>query len=325
MIYQFSILTLLAAIGVAASPSTAAQNRKDQFPDRPIQIVVPFPAGAANDYTARLIGQNLSDVLSVPVIVENKTGASGLIAADSVAAAPADGYHLLLGTVSLVTQPTLTGRPTYIPERLIPLGVAVDQQLALVARSDLAAHDVDSMMAASAGAPGGLNAASAGSGTLSHLGWEILRKETGTIVNHVPYRGSTPAMTDLIAGHADVMIDTITSALPHLLNGKIKALAALTPERLAALPEVATVSEQGYPWLGFSAWNAFMVPAGTPPEVIRTLHEALTKAIERPEVAGNLRDRGLLPVVLTPAGHLEFIQQEAQRWNQVLRDADVKS
>lgn len=319
------IAAATALIGIVASPlATAQTNESAPFPSRPLQIIAPFPAGAATDFAARLIGQQLASDLGVPVVVENKTGASGTIAADAVVNGSADGQQLLLGTLSLVTQPELTGRPTYVPQQLEPLGVAVDMQLVLVAKPEISANNIAELLAEAKANPGVLKAASAGQGTLSHLGWEIVRQQTGSDLQHVPYRGSAPAMTDLMAGHTDVMIDTVTSALPHLSSGKIKALAVLTPERLAILPNVPTATEQGYPWLGMSAWNAFMVPANTPADRQAKLHEALKRAAQQPDVQKSLSDRGLDVVIRPPAEHREFVLQEQDRWTRLIREAGVK-
>jgi tripartite-type tricarboxylate transporter receptor subunit TctC len=299
---------------------------QDRFPTpgKQFRFTVPFPAGASTDYVARVVGQKLAEQQGLPVIVENKTGASGNIAADYVAKTPADGYNLLFGAVSLVTNPTLYERPPYIPEQLVPVGVGIDTQLVLVARADFGARTLKEVVAASAAKAGGINAASAGTATLSHLGWEILAAETRVAFNHVPYRGSAPALTDLIAGQADVMIESVASASPYLASGKLKAIAVLTPRRLASMPNVPTAAEQGFKSLEYSAWNGFMAPAQTPAATLLALNGLLAKAMQHPDVSKGLLERSLEPVVMTPANYLAFAQQEARRWTKVIKDGNVK-
>jgi len=306
-------LPLLAGVGAWA---------QDKFPSRPIRIIVPFPVGST-DYVARLIGQKLGEQTGATIIVENKTGASGNIAADFVVNAPADGYTLLLAAVSVVTNPALMARPAYVPAQLVPLGVGIESQLVLVARADFPVQDLAGLVKAAVDKPGVVNAASPGVATLPHLGIEMLGTQARVKFNHVPFRGSALALTDIMAGRVDWMIDALVSAQPFISAGKVRALAVLTPKRIASLPAVPTASEQGFKFLEFSAWNGFMVAAGTSPAVVQTLHEALTRAIQAPETNKALVERGLEPVVLSPAAYLDFVLRESKRWSQVIKDANV--
>lgn len=323
-----AVARLAAGLALAPSglllPRAAQAHEKFPAPGKQLRITVPFPAGASTDFSARVVGQKLGEQQGLPIIVENKTGASGNIAADHVAKTPADGYNLLFGAVSLVTNPALYERPPYIPDQLVPVGVGIDTQLVLVARADLPAHTLKEVVAASAAKAGGINAASAGTATLSHLGWEILATETKVAFNHVPYRGSAPALTDLVAGQADVMIESVASALPYITSGKLRAIAVLTPRRLASLPGVPTAAEQNFKSLEYSAWNGFMAPAQTPPATLQALNTLLARAIQHPDVSKGLLERGLEPVVMTPAAYLSFTQQEARRWTKVIKDGNVK-
>jgi tripartite-type tricarboxylate transporter receptor subunit TctC len=300
----------------------AAAWAQDKFPSRPIRITVPFPVGTT-DYVGRLIGQKLGEQMGATVVVENKTGASGNIAADFVASAPADGYNLLLGAVSVVTNPALMARPPYVPAQLVPLGVGIDSQLVLVARTAFPARDLAALVKAAADKPGEVIAASPGVATLPHLGIEMLGTQAHVKFNHVPYRGSALVLTDLIAGRVDWVIDALVSARPFISSGKVRALAVLTPKRMASLPDVPTAGEQGFKFLEFSAWNGFMVAAGTSPALVQTLHEALARAIQAPEVSNPLIERGLDPVVLSPSAYLDFVLRESKRWSQVIKDAHV--
>ncbi len=311
----------LVALSLVAGAG-AVVRAQDKFPSRPIRITVPFPVGTT-DYVGRLIGQRLGEQLGATIVVENKTGASGNIAADFVANAPADGYNLLLGAVSVVTNPALMGKPAYVPSQLVPLGVGIDSHLVLLARLDFPARDLTGLVKAAADRPGAVNAASPGVATLPHLGIEMLATQARVKFNHVPYRGSALALTDILAGRVDWVIDSLASAKAFLSSGKVRALAVLTPKRVPSLPDVATAGEQGFQFLEFSAWNGFMVAAGTSSTMVQTLHEALARAIQAPETSKALMERDLDPVVMSPGAYLEFMQRESKRWSQVIKDANV--
>lgn len=311
----------LGALG--SLPVQALAQAADKYPSQQITIVVPFPAGGATDHFARTMAQALSDAWKVSVVVENRVGAGGNIGADFVARAPANGYTLLVGAVSTVTNPPLYKVPTYVPRVLTPVGIGVASPLVTVARNDLPAKDIPGMLALSQGKPGGLNAASAGAGTLSHLGLELLESDHKARVKHIPYKGSTPGLTDVMGGQVDIMIDSITSAASAITSGKLKALAVHTPRRSPVLPAVPTYEEQGIKGMSFSAWNILMVPTGTPADRIAALNATLAKAIREPATTKALGDRGLDVIVQTPAESLEFIRTDAQRWEKVIKDKNV--
>ena len=301
----------------AQAPAAAA------FPAGPVTIVVPFPAGGSTDFVARTVAQSLAEAWKVPVVVENRVGAGGNIAADYVARAPANGQTILIGAVSTVTNPPLYKTPPYIPRVLLPVGVGVNSQLVTVARNDLPAKDMREVIALSASRPGGLNAASAGAGTLSHLGLELLDSDHKARINHVPYKGSAPALTDMVGGQVDIMIDTITSAAPMIAAGRVKALAVHSPRRSPALPNVPSYEEQGIRGMSFGAWNLFMVPEGTPADRIAALNAAMASVVRDPAVAKAFAERGLEVIVQTPAASLDFTRSDAQRWEKVIKDKNI--
>lgn len=293
------------------------------FPSGPVTIVVPFPAGGSTDFVARTVAQQLAEAWKVPVLVENRVGAGGNIGADFVAKAPANGQTILLGAVSTVTNPPLYKTQPYIPRVLLPLGVGVNSQLVTIARNDLPVKDMPGVIALSATRPGGLNAASAGAGTLSHLGLELLDANHKAKINHVPYKGSAPALTDVAGGQVDVMIDTITSAAPMIAAGRVKALAVHSPQRSPALPNVPSYEEQGIQGMSFGAWNLFMVPEATPADRIAALHAAMARVVRDPAVAKAFAERGLDVIVQTPAASLDFLRGDAQRWEKVIKDKNI--
>ena len=319
---------LAAGLGALLSlvclwPVQAQGSAVEKFPSQAVTIVVPFPAGGSTDYVARAMAHSLSENWKVPVLVENRVGAGGNIGADFVARAPANGHTVLMGAVSTVTNPSLYKLAPYIPRLLVPIGVGVASPLVTVVRSDLSATDVPALLALSRNKAGGLNAASAGAGTLSHLGLELLEADHKGNLHHVPYKGSTPALTDVMGGQVDLMIDTVVSASPAIVSGKVKALAVHTLRRIPTLPNVPTYEEQGLKGMSFSAWNVFMVPVGTPAERIAILHAAMSRAVREPAMAKGLGERGLEIIVQTPAESLDAIRNDALRWEKVIRDKNI--
>lgn len=308
---------------LASLPGQVLAQAADKYPSQQITIVVPFPAGGATDHFARTMAQALSDAWKVSVVVENRVGAGGNIGADFVARAPANGYTLLVGAVSTVTNPPLYKIPTYVPRVLTPVGIGVSSPLVTIARNDLPAKDMPGVLALSQSRPGGLNAASAGAGTLSHLGLELLESDHKGQVKHIPYKGSAPGLNDVMGGQVDIMIDSITSSIAAINGGRVKALAVHTPRRSPLLPNVPTYEEQGIKGMTFSAWNILMAPAGTPADRIAALNATLAKAIREPATTKALGDRGLDVIVQTPAESLEYIRTDAQRWEKVIKDKNV--
>lgn len=313
------LIPALLASGALAIPAIA--SAQEQFPSSPVTIVVPFPPGGATDFVARTLAQSLSKEWKVPVIVENRAGAGGNIAADYVARAPATGNTILLGAVSIVTNPPLYKTAPYVPRVLTPVGVGVSAQLVTIARPDFPARDIPAMLALSATKP--LNGASAGAGTLSHLGLELLTANHKGQITHIPYKGSTPALTDVMGSQVDVMIDTVASSAPMIASGKVKALAVHTPRRSNVLPNVPTYEEQGLKDMSFGAWNVFFVPVGTPADRIATLNAAMARAVRDPATSKIFADRGLDSVVQSPAESLEFMRNDAQRWEKLVKDRNI--
>lgn len=314
---------LMAALIGAPLGAQPTSPMAERFPAQAVTIVVPFPPGGSTDYVARTLGQALAEAWKVPVLVENRAGAAGNLGADHVARAPATGHTIMLGAVSMVTNPPLYRLAPYVPRVLIPIGVGVTAPLVTVARSDLPVKDIPALIALSRERAQGLNAASAGAGTLSHLGLEVLVADHKARLQHVPYKGSGPALTDLMGGQVDLLIDTVTSATSAIAAGKVKALAVHAPNRLAVLPEVPTFDEQGVRGMNLSAWNIFVVPAGTPIDRVTALHAALAQAIRDPVIAKALAERGLESIIQSPTESLESIGAEAQRWERVIRERGI--
>ena len=310
-----SLSTLIAGVVLPWSVRAAAPE--------PIRIIVPFPAGGSVDYAARLIGQKVAEQTSRTVVVENRTGASGDIGAAAVARAAPDGNTLLFGAVSLVTNPLATRTPGFFPGQLVPVGVGIDSDLVTITRVDLGVKDVRDLLALAHSKPGRVAAASAGVATLSHLGIELLGATGRVSFNHIPYRGSVPAVTDMIAGQTDILIETVFTAAPYIKSGKVAPLAVHSAARNPLLPDVPTYAEQGFNRMDFAAWNVFLVPAGTSARVRQKLHDELARAISTREVTASLISRGLKPVVRAPHEYETFMRSEAEKWGKIIREANI--
>jgi tripartite-type tricarboxylate transporter receptor subunit TctC len=283
--------------------------------------VCPFVPGGPSDTTARSIAEPLRQVLQQPVVVENVTGAGGLVATRKVLSAPADGYTLLLGASYLVTAPSLYKTANFDPVKdFVPLSPPVESLLVFVAapRTDLKVLIEE---AKRSGKP--IRVASPGAGTLSHLGAEMLRLASNAPMVHVPYRGVGPALMDIMGGNADMMLDGVSSSLPHIRAGRLKALFVPDEQRNPLLPGTPTAAEIGYPKIKVRAWNAVFAKAGTPREIVSSLTKEITTILARPDVGSKLRNLGLEPSNMTTTQFAARMGEEAAHWSQLVRDARI--
>ena len=309
--------TLTGLLSVLGVPLSFAAS----YPSRPIKMVAPFSAGGPNDILARTVAEALQHAVKQPVIVENVTGAGGIVGTQRVLSSPPDGYTLLVGAAYLVTSPHLYRAAKFDPARdFVPLGPPVESLLVLVSGPHT---DLKAMIerAKSSGSP--LRIASPGTGTLSHLGGELLRMASGAPIIHAAYRGVGPALSDVIGGHADLMIDGVSSSLPLIRDGRLKALAVPDQQRNPLLPDVPTLGELGYRGVEVRAWNAIFAPASTPKDVIDFLTPAITGILSRAEIVQQLKARGMEPTTLTAASFRERLARESQHWKSVIQTAGV--
>jgi tripartite-type tricarboxylate transporter receptor subunit TctC len=315
----------LALAACVLTPGPASAQPAD-YPSRTITIVVPFPPGGISDQLARAIGQQLTESLKVTVIVDNRPGGGAQIAASIVKQAPADGYTVFLGDLgALSLNAFLYPRLAYDPQKdFTPLARLVLTPSLLVLPANSPYASLDELIKATRSKPGGLNIASQGNGTAGHLFIEMLRMQTHGSVNHVPYRGSMPGLMDVAGGQVDAMYDAIVSSGPLVRDGKLKAIAVGAPARLAALPNLPTLQELGYPGLSLTAWFGMLVKAGTPAPVVARLSEAVIAALKQPEVSKRFTDLGVEIAPLGPQDFKVFMDAEALRWSKVIRDAGIK-
>ena len=303
----------------------AAPALAQSYPAKPVRIVVPYPPGGPNDIVARTVGQKLSEQLGQPVIVDNKPGASGNIGAESVAKSPPDGYTLLLLTTGHTINPSLYPKLGYDLEKdLAPVTQLTAGPMVVVANPSLPAKNIKELISLAKAKPESLNFGSAGNGSSTHLAPELFSSMAGIKMNHIPYKGSAPALTDLMAGQIQVAFDFMISAMPHVKSGKIKALAVTSTTRSPAAPDLPTVAESGVPGFEVIGWNGLVVPARTPKDVVAKLNAELKKALDQPDAKERFAAQGFSATWTTPEKFGAYIESEHAKWAKVVKDSGAK-
>jgi tripartite-type tricarboxylate transporter receptor subunit TctC len=303
-----------------------AAHAAPEFPTRVVRLVVAFPPGGTNDVIARLLAASLADVWGQPVIVDNRAGAGGTIGTDLVARAEPDGYTLLVTPPGpITTNAALYATLPYDPARAFaPVTVLSMAPNVLLVNPKSLATSVAALVAAAKAQPGKLTFASQGTGTTSHLTGALFAALAHVDLVHVPYKGSAPAVNDLLSGQVDMMFDAIGNSLGHVQAGTLRALAATGPQRAAALPGVATMVEAGFPDLVSVVWYALVAPAGTPPALCAEIARTVGRVLRQPEVADRLAALGNQPVGNLPDELAAFMRTETERWTRVIRAAGIQ-
>ena len=319
---RHGLRTLAAALAVAAVGASA----QTAYPSKPVHLVVPFPAGGGADNLARLIVPRVARILGQPIVIENRAGAGGNIGAELVSRATPDGYTLLYGTNGThAINPSLYAQLRFDAAKdFIPVTRMTEIAALLVVNPQLPVQNLRDLLAYARANPGKLNFASAGNGTTSHLAGEMLKAAAGIYMVHIPYRGGAAAMTDLIGGQVQVMIDVMPNALPQAREGRVRGIAVSTTRRFPGAPEIPTLAESGLPGFEASAWDGIFAPAGTPAAVVERLNAAIVQALDDPELAGLLRARGATPAAGSSAAFSQFIADSAQRWARAVRASGAK-
>jgi len=301
----------LLALGVAATGAAQAA-----YPDKPIKLVVGFPAGQATDMIARVFARKLQDALGQPVVVDNKAGAAGIIGSELVAKAPPDGYTLVVGSSgTMAINPSLYSKLPYHPLKdFQPVSILALVPLFLAVNPQFPAHTAADLVKLAKASPGKINYGSAGSGVTSHLTMELFKQAQGIDLTHVPYKGSPAAVTDLIGGQVSVMFDTGPALLPHMRSGKVRILAVASKNRNAAAPNVPTMAEAGLGNFEAPAWVGLAAPKGTPKEVVDALQKALASWRDAPDVHDQLTAVGAEPTTMSAAEFTRYIQSEMDKW-----------
>ena len=312
-----------AAAAVALAVATAAPCAA-QYPDKPIRLLLPFPAGGTVDLVARLVTAQMAEELGRPFVIENKAGAGGVIATDATAKSAPDGYTLLLTTPNHTINAALNSKLPYDTERdIVPVAIVAEVPELLVSHPAAPFQSFAGFVDYARKNPGKLNYASAGNGTLPHLTMELLLRRTGIEVAHIPYRGAAPAMTDLLAGQVQLKMDTYATASQLVADGKLRALAFASRERSALMPDVPTVAEMGLPGYEGILWIGMVAPAGVPKPVIDKLAAAVQRTVRAPALAERLRRDGVEPVGGTPQAFGEVIAREIKEWRALAQAARI--
>jgi len=317
-------LLACGALSVAATILPTAAIAADAYPSQPIKLVLPFAAGGQSDVVARIAAERLSSALGQPFVVENVAGAGGMIAATKVARSPADGYSLLLPNASTLTiAPHLQPGSGITPSSFTPITTVSQFPLVLVVNSKSPYKSLADVIAAAKSKPGKLTFATPGVGTTPHLVGETFSQEAGIKLTSVPYKGGAPALNDLLAGQVDLYFEAPATIVPQIQAGKLRALAVTGKKRIAALPNVPTVAEQGFPKLTLESWAAFVAPKGTPQPIIDRLRTEIEKVVKSPDFTHKLEERGFEPLSASPAELARTINEEYVRWGQIIKDRHI--
>ena len=311
---------LLVALGALLFGSTATAQ---DYPSRPVKIVVPFPAGGSNDIIARILAQKLGERTGQPFLIENRGGAGGNIGSDAVATSEADGYTLLLtAPPPLTINAALYTNLPYDPAKAFtPVSLVASVPIVLTVHPSVEANNVMELIALAKAKPGTLNFGSSGNGSTNHLAGELLKSMTGINIVHLPYRGAAPAMNDLIAGHIPMMFDNIPAVLPQVQGKAIKAIAVAGAKRAAALPDVPTVAESGVPGFEASAWFGLVAPAKTSAQVLAKLESEVDAILKMPDVQKRFTELGAEPGNISGAAFRRFLADETSKWTKIIQSS----
>jgi len=295
------------------------------WPARPVRLIIAFAPGGPTDIVARVIAAKLAELLGQPVVVENRPGAGGNLAAEMAAKAAPDGYTLFYNTSAIAIGPALYAKVNYDPVRdFAPVSTTATNAMVLMVHPSVPARSAREFVDHAKANPGRINYGSSGTGTITHLATAALASQLGLQMTHVPYKGSAPALVDLAAGVTQAMTDTINSAMPYVKDGRMRALAVTMPNRLSVLPDVPTLSETVMPGMEMSAWQGILAPAGTPAPIVQRLHAEVHRALQSPDVRARLIAAGTEILGSTPDEYAAYIRSELARWAKVVRETGAR-
>ena len=319
---QFSVAlgALIAAVICTVAPALA-----QSWPTRPVRLIVPFGAAGGTDNLARIIEPFISKRLGQPLVIENRPGGGSVIGMDAVAKAAPDGYTLVMTDTSIAVNPSLKPLPYDTIKDFEPVSLLATAPVILVAHPSVSAKTLQEFVALAKREPGKFNYASGGIGASTHLGGELLKLVAGIDVAHVPYKGTGPAMNDLLGGHVHVMFSGISSARPHMDSGALRALAVTGDTRNAATPDVPTFAEAGLPGVTASTYWGVLAPKGTPKEIVERVSAEFAKAVREPDVVKRIGELGYLPIAGGPSDYAANIKSEIEKWAPVVKNANIKA
>ncbi len=313
----FALLAALAAASAFAQP----------YPSKPIRLLLAFPPGGPTDINARIFAQKLGESMNQQVVVDNKPGAGGNIAAAEAAKSAPDGYTIFYNTSAISIAPSLYSKLNYdVAKDFAPVALTATVPLVLVINPAIPAKSVKELVAFAKANPAKMNYGSSGSGTITHLAGALFTAQMGLTMQHIPYKGSAPALVDVAGGQTQMMIDTINTILPYVKDNRLRALAIAIQRRSAALPDVPTLEEAAnLPGFEMSAWQGIVVPSGTPKEIISKLNAEINKAVQNPDLRQRLATLGAEPLGGTSEHYAEYIRTELLRWTKVVKDSGARA
>jgi tripartite-type tricarboxylate transporter receptor subunit TctC len=320
-----TLILVLAAVGTVGLQIDCRSVSAQTYPAKPVRLIVPYTPGGFTDTMARTVGDKLASALRQPTMIENKPGANGIIGADLVAKSPPDGHTLGMVIAAHSANATLYPKlPFDTVKDFTYVSLVGVTPLILVASTGVPANSIRELIAYAKANPGKVNFASSGIGAAAHLTMEYFMSVTGTKMVHVPYKGTAPALTDLLGGQIGVMFDSPSSMMPHVKAGKIKALGIASEKRIAVAPDVPTVIEGGVPGFVSGSWAMLVAPANTPKEVVTRLSSEVGKIVRSPEIREKFASMGVLPVGNSPDEAAEFLRTEMAKWSKIIKEANVK-
>ena len=319
------VAALLAAVGLVPACALAAQTA-DKYPTRPVRFIIPFPPGGGNDILGRAFADRMGERMGQQWVVDNRGGASTIIAAEIVAHAPADGYTLLLGTnTTLSVIPSLRDKLPYDPLKDYDMiSLMSSSPYLLVVHPSFPAKTLKDFIALAKAKPGQLNYASPGHGTSNHMSFELFMSMAGVKITHVAYKGTGPAVTELLGGQVPIMFASTASVRPHVLAGKLRALGISTAKRSPAMPEVPPIAEQGVPGFNNASWVGLVSPRGTPSAIVKRLNTEINKVIDEGDLKDKLGSQGFVPDGSTPQEFAAHVKDELARFRKLVKDANIK-
>ena len=306
---------------IAAAPLAAAQD----YPNRPVRLVVPFAAGGSADVYARFLAQRLQDAMGQTFVVDNRPGAGSIIGTDSVAKSAPDGYTLLvMSNTHTVNESLIPGKPFQLMRDFVPVAPINASDLVLVTRGSLPVTNLAELLAAARARPGSLTYASSGSGTPYHMAGELLKALAGVSILHIPYKGSSGARTDVLGGQVDMMFDALPTMTEHVRSGKVRAIATSGSARSAVMPDVPTLAEAGVKNYEATIWLGVMAPKGTPPAIVNRLNAEIARIAANPEVARGWRAQGTAPLVMSVAEFTRYMNDDIVKWAHIVKVSGAK-
>jgi tripartite-type tricarboxylate transporter receptor subunit TctC len=318
MVLLRQIVALFALAGAVTVSASAA--RADDYPSRPVKIIVPFGAGGPTDVYTRAIAEELRKSLHQPFVMENRPGAGTTIGTDVVAKAPPDGYTLLMVSGTQTVNETLYAhKPYQLMRDLVPMAPLIDTDLVLVVHPSVPAKTVGELLALARAKPGTLNYGSSGPGSNYHMAGELLKNLTGIDIVHVPYKGSTGARNDILSGQIQILFDSVPTMAPQIKAGMVRALGTSGKTRSPILPDVPTMAEAGVPGFNATLWVGFMAPAGTPKPIVDKLHDEITNILRRPDIKQAWEKTGATPIVMTQPEFKSFMEAQVAKWAEVIK------